>query len=157
VAKNKTKKVVKKDDNKILVMNVNRENGKTKLFIKVSPEIENVFKTEDTHESNIYKDGDTKHFYYLRKPDTEEELNNLVSDTRISDYGNQLFDGYRTNLSLLRTVGISEGVNFEITHLIGEEMLTKYAERMKIFVLKLYKQFIRKVEINVVLEKVEVY
>lgn len=147
--------VVKKGDNKILLMKLLRENGKTKLYLKTAPEVEAVFRTEQTTVSTVYKDEDTFHNFY-KQLSNEDNLVNLVDNVRLNSYGTQLFDGYRKNLSLLRTVGISNGILFEIQGLIGEEMLEEWSRTLKEFILKLYKSYVRPVEITLILEKKEV-
>ncbi len=147
--------VVKKGDNKILLMKLLRENGKTKLYLKTAPEIESVFRTEQTNESRVYKDEDNFHSYY-NQLSNEDSLVSLVDNIRLNNYGTQLVDGYRKNLSLLRTVGISNGILFEIQGLIGEEMLEEWSKTLKEFILKLYKSYVRPVEITLILEKKEV-
>lgn len=141
------------------LLRITRENGKTKLFLKILPEMEEIFKSEDVQESRVYGvDGQNHRFY--EKTENEDNLRNLMRGEcaiRLNDYGTRLIDGNGYfNLSIFRTVGLSEGKYFDVESLISEEMLLDYAKAVKNFCVKLYKNYIRKVEINVTFDVKEV-
>ena len=147
-------KKVQVGENNLLLMNVKRENGKTKLSLKVCNEIEMLFRKEDIKESDVYKlDGGKLSFYAL---DSEQDYERLLEGVTIGSYGRPfIYDG-NMNFSILRTVGIAQGVELEITHLVSEEALTEWAKKLKEFVVKLYKNYLKPVEITVTIQKKEV-
>jgi len=147
--------VVEIGSNTLLLMKVNRVEGKTKLSLKVSPEIEGLFKKEQKRESNIYKiDGRKLSFYEW--DDNEHNYERVMSNVELNTYGREFLRSGEFNFSVLRTVGISEGVDIEIDKLISEETLTEWSKNLKDFTVKLYKNFLKPIEITVTIEKREV-
>src|SRR3990167_7153873 len=130
--------VVEIGSNTLLLMKVNRVEGKTKLSLKVSPEIEGLFKKEQKRESNIYKiDGRKLSFYEW--DENEHNYERVMSNVELNTYGREFLRSGEFNFSVLRTVGISEGVDIEIDKLISEETLTEWSKNLKDFTVKLYK------------------
>ena len=147
--------VVEIGSNTLLLMKVNRVEGKTKLSLKVSPEMEGLFKKEQKRESNIYKiDGRKLSFYEW--DDNEHNYERVMSNVELNTYGREFLRSGEFNFSVLRTVGISEGVDIEIDKLISEETLTEWSKNLKDFTVKLYKNFLKPIEITVTIEKREV-
>ena len=147
--------VVEIGSNTLLLMKVNRVEGKTKLSLKVSPEMEGLFKKEQKRESNIYKiDGRKLSFYEW--DDNEHNYERVMSYVELNTYGREFLRSGEFNFSVLRTVGISEGVDIEIDKLISEETLTEWSKNLKDFTVKLYKNFLKPIEITVTIEKREV-
>jgi hypothetical protein len=154
------KQVVKFDDRKLLVMKITREKGKAKLYLQTDEAIENIFRKEDIHDSENYTcDKQPLRYYDLLEGEEEESYKSLMSNIRLNSYGSNFIIGSYSmdkNISILRSVGISQGITIEINRLISEEMLTEWANILKDFVAKLYKNFVRPLEISVTIEKREV-
>ena len=158
-----SKEVVRKGENDLLVLKVFRENKRTKLYLKVDKKIEELFQIEGTRESSYYKnDGNPLQFYEIGEP-CEAVATLLEYDTKnrrikIKEYGNPLVDSYGSmNFSILRSVGSSEGISVEIHRLISEEALIEWANELKEYIVRLYKNFVRTMELTVIIEKKEVF
>ena len=148
---------VKDTEGTILSLNVLRENDKTVLSIKTNKEIEKLFQNPSTANSEVYNhDGRKLSYYNFPTPEREEELKNFFHPFRINKYGSQLIYNGDKNFSLLRTVGLSQGIKIEVQDLISEELLTEWVQKFKEMVIKTYKNFVRPIEINVIIEKREV-
>ena len=124
-----------------------QNNANIYLWIKVHPLIEELFKHEVIEESTIYKtpEGAPLKFYAwgAYDADTATELERLARTVgaKISSYGTAFGDEYRGwNYSILRTVGISNGVEISLNGLISIDVLDKWAKNLKEFVKLLYTQ-----------------
>lgn len=126
-----------------------QKSGKLRLYIEGTEELENFFKTEGTEQSNQWKSGDSYHDYYLRQyeRDGDSVLAEYFSDKHDKFGGDYVYSG-KINVGLLRTVGLSEGVEFEIPETYSEETLKESVESLKSVIKEVYEEFIRPMNVT---------
>jgi hypothetical protein len=137
----------------ICEINFTRDNGDQILSIRVSPELEKLFKTESTETSNVYKDKDGDGLVYYKLSDKlnqyAEKYRQELDRVELTRYGTDLFiDGYIANLSILRTKGIGEGVEVKVNNLIVDADVQRWIEKLAKFVKFLYTNFVEKTSIK---------
>lgn len=140
----------RKRERKILDIEVER-NAEIIITIRAAAEIEDFFRrhSEDVGESQKWG---TK-FYRVRY---DGEVKNFFS-SRYDEYGLPFVNGGKVNVSVLRTVGISEGpVKIRMNNEYSEETLISAVKELKGFTKELYQRWIRKVVIRGKLEIEEV-
>lgn len=122
-----------------------KTDGKLLCYIESTEELENFFKTPETGESNQWKnDSDTYHNYYKRQYSTGD--NTALADyfqDKHDKFGGRYVSQGRINLALLRTQGLSNGVEFDIPETYSEETIKDSVESLKTVVEEIYKEFIR--------------
>ena len=81
---------------------------------------------------------------------TQKYNSTVLSDKRISltDYGTDLFKNGFTNLSVLRTKGISEGITVDVEDLILDSEVKDWIQRLAYFLKFLYSNFVEKTEVK---------
>ena len=132
-----------------------RENGDQFLSVRIDPAIENLFKNDETETSEVYLDseGEGLEFYKL-SPKLEEYINkynhsNGEGTVNLTRYGTNLFlDQYVHNLSLLRTVDISSGVEVKVNDLIVDNDVQRWIQGLAKFVKFMYSNFVEKSEVK---------
>lgn len=136
-----------------------REDGKLDVTIKTCDALENLFKTDDTRESSEWHSGDDYHEFYHRDAvrDQNEELESFMA-SHYDNYGAEFLnqDG-DVNLSLLRTVGISDGdgVEFVVPANTSEDKMMEALSQLKEAAIEMYKRWQRPVEMEVDIRKRE--
>lgn len=124
-------------------------NGKITLFLQTHEQVEDFFKTEETDQSSEWENGDNHHRFYKRQYERQgdSELADYLSDKH-DKFGASYIKNGKINLALLRTVGISEGVEFQIPASYSEETLTEAVDTLRKVTEEVYKKFIRPVKIK---------
>lgn len=135
------------NSSKILELNVKRVENKIKLYIKVAKEIEEIFKHPPIVESDNYNNNGEKIKYYKYKEEQKLLTNN--ENLLLNEFGSNFIINGKFNLSIIRSVGISSGITLDIKGLISEEMLINWSKTLKDFLVKIYKQYIRVIEIEI--------
>ncbi|MFU1780235.1 hypothetical protein ACM16X_02515 [Haloarcula japonica] len=126
-----------------------KPNGKIQLYLQTHEQVEEFFKTEETDQSNEWEDGDGYHQFYKRQYEKhgDSELADYFSDKH-DKFGVSYINNGKINLALLRTVGISNGIEFEIPASYSEETLTEAVDTLRQVTEEIYKKFIRPVKIK---------
>jgi predicted DNA-binding antitoxin AbrB/MazE fold protein len=126
-----------------------QKSGKLKLYIEGKEELEDFFKTEETEQANQWTSGESYHDYYLRQYERngDSELAEYFSDKH-DKFGSDYVQNGKINVGLLRTVGLSEGVEFEIPETYSEETLKESVKSLKTVIEEVYKKFIRPVNVT---------
>ena len=126
-----------------------QKSGRLVLYIEGTNELENFFKTEETEQSNNWTSGDSYHDYYLRQYERggDSSLADYFSDKH-DKFGNSYVNSGKINVGLLRTVGLSEGVEFEIPETYSEETLKESVESLKKVIKEIYEKFIRPMNVT---------
>jgi hypothetical protein len=138
------------DEDGIFRALVQREkSGKLKLYIEGAEELEDFFQTEETEQSSQWKSGDSYHDYYLRQYERggDSDLAEYFSDKH-DKFGSEYVRNGKINVGLLRTVGLSEGVVFEIPETYSEETLKQSVESLKTVIEEIYEEFIRPMNVT---------
>lgn len=126
---------------------------KTKLYIRVAKEVEEIIKNACQAEPKESRAWGTKFYEHKSEAST---LKSKFTDGKYNSYGDNLMYGNVANISVLRTVGVSNGVTIELKQLYPDAMLTSYAEQVRGFVKDLYTQFLRKVVVKASLSLEEI-
>jgi hypothetical protein len=130
-----------------------QDNGKLLFYMETAEGIEEFFQTEETGQSNQWKNGEQSyHDYYKRQyeRDGNSDMAEYFRDKN-DKFGGSYVDAGKINIGLLRTVGISEGVEFEIPESYSEETLKESVETLKNVVEEIYKEFIRPMNVKTVI------
>lgn len=140
---------VYKGDKKLAIIRIRRKSGELYLYIKTNNELESFFKTNRTNTSDIYHNGQPLEFYGLK-----HVLRDIQSQygQNLREYGKELRMGMGYNFSLLRTKGISQGIELELTELLSKELIEDYIVNVKEFIKKLYRDYIKDLEVKTELE-----
>lgn len=147
-------KKVNVENKALLDLSIKREEGKVKLSIKVAEEIENLYKQTEQKESGKYQLNGAGLMFYAWNNDNRTA--DIMEDIALNDYGKAFVFENSFNFSVLRTVNISEGITVEITNLVSEEALVEWCKKLKEFVVKLYKNYLKPCEITVLIQTKEV-
>lgn len=140
---------------KICELEFYRKDGEQFMKIKVDPEIEDIFKTEETETSEKYQDNNGEGLeYYSLKPKLqrlEEKFSSkLGREVELTKYGTSLYlNGSEPNLSIMRTVGLTGGVQVRVDDLIMEEDVERWTSDLSNFLKYLYQEFIDESPIKV--------
>jgi len=145
-------KAKKSESKNVGVVEFARIKGKQVLYIKVDPEIEDLFRAETIQSSSTYVDENGKGLeYYDTKPDIaeiEEKFNSPMfgRSTRIQlgNYGTSFYRQGAINFSILRTVGISEGKNIVVDKIVIDNEVKQWMHDLAQFLKHLYINFIKK-------------
>jgi len=139
------------------LVKVLRTNGDIVITLKAHPTIENFFKKAAsgiTRTSSMYKDQNDQPLKFY-ETQTHKEPNDL--DTFLGNfynqYGNAVIYNDKANVALLRTKGISEGIELKTKNMYSEETLKSFVEQLQKFTGMLYATFIKEVSL---VAKVEV-
>lgn len=145
------------------------ENGNLILFLKIDKEIEELLKS-DERESMSWKDENDNNLKFY-KFDNNNELHNFLNNKKFyygnyevwvdfDNYGNGLISNLGNNrisinASILRTVGLSQGIKFKVTSLINCEQLQLYlntlTETIKILIEKINEcNYVIEAKINII-------
>ncbi len=150
----KEQKEQKKERKRIADINFTRNAGAQVLSIKVTPELEALFKSDEISTSDTYKNvAGTKLKYYKLTPSLETYTDTFTRNeygtrTTLNHYGTELFMSGTFNGSILRTVGLSEGVDFVVTNLILDTEVHRWTEFLAKYLKFLHQNFIEKTEIK---------
>ena len=151
------------NSNKLLEMKLERTEDKNSLslFIKTHKRFENFMKelgNGQTGESEQWKDTEGEyHEYYYRDYNNCQDLKNLFTGYNNS-FGDRFYE-QRTdtvNLAVLRTVNLSEGVEFQLPNRMSPETAKKQVKEIRDVVAKIYKLFLKEYEIKATLSRAEV-
>lgn len=126
----------------------NRE-GNIVLYVETDEAIENFFQTENTGESEHWaNDEDEFHEYYMKQYSRHDgsEMGMYFNDKN-DGFGDSYVNSGKINVGMLRTVGLSDGVEFEIPETYSEETMKESVESLKNIVEEVYKKFIRPVNV----------
>ena len=146
-------KDITKEDKTLIKLRLTR-NDVVKLYVKVSPEIETMFKSGLKEKSSNWGVNGEEYEFYRRQ--YTGELGVYMSGV-FDSYGGAFIDNMgNINTGILRTVGLSEGKEFEIKERYSEETLIKGVRDLKKNVVHLYKNFVRPVKINMSLRIEEI-
>lgn len=130
-----------------------RESGDQFLTIRIVPEVENLFKNEVVETSDVYKNSDDEGLkYYKLSAKLEEYINKYNNNNgavNLTRYGTNLFlDQYVFNLSILRTVDISTGIEVKVNDLIVDNDVQRWIQELAKFVKFMYSNFVEKSEVK---------
>jgi hypothetical protein len=154
------------DDNKpktekktICSLEFTRNDGDQFLTIKTVPEVEKLFKAEKKEKSEKYLDfeGNGLEFYSL-----SDKLQNYIDKYQsgndgyysrsrhviLHKYGTDLLTEGCYNLSVLRTVGLSDGIKVKVNDLVLDDNVQAWTKELAEFLKYLYHTFIEKTEIK---------
>jgi len=150
--KKKEKKVKQLSLDKINVVNLEftRSKGIQKLYIEVVPKIEELFRTDDVKISRNYKNSKGEGLrYYSNKEEITKfiaRFNEIESRNRatVEYYGMNFYKNEYVNFSILRTVGISEGVEVIIDGLVLQQEFKIWLADFAQYIKFLYMNFVQK-------------
>lgn len=115
------------------------------VYIEVDEQLEELFQTEETQQSNYWcNDGDC-HEFYLR--DYGVDLERYMGE-RYDSYGDTYVRRGKINAALLRTKGLSDGKVFHIDDHYSEETLVESLKQLKEIGRELYQQYVRPVRVT---------
>lgn len=132
-----------------------RKEGDQYLFIKLDPKIVALFKTKSIRKSENYLDESGNGLkFYEPKPSHQQwvvdfQNQNRIGISNLDNYGTELVSEGQMNFSLLRTVGIEDGVSLRITSLITDVRFNNWVETLGSFIKFIYKNYIVDSEIRV--------
>lgn len=136
-----------------------RSRGRQYLYIKVIPEIEELFKHERTTTSDSYRmeNGEGAIFYNMSDNISriEDTLQNRGENLVISRYGYNITRRETPNYSVLRTVGIKDGVTVSLDATLTSDVEFKqWVEGLGKFIKILYLEVLgsRSIKMKVVIE-----
>lgn len=142
------------DDDTILRAFLRRnDSGDMVLYLESTQELEDFFDTGRTGESSHwYNPDDDAHTYYKRSynyDDFSDDNSDLAEyfHTKNDTFGNSYVQNDKINVGLLRTVGLSDGVEFKIPDSYSQETMEESIRMLKEEVERLHKQFIRPVNV----------
>jgi len=141
---------VEKGARTLLDFTISRDD-RIEVTFRVASEIEHFFMLTSERSKNTSKwvdQGGNHPDYYLWKGNGSDALADAFMAAHLNAYGGKLFDGERVNVSILRTVGASDGITLVFDDMMSKETLEEIARQMQDFVRKLYKQFIRRVVVR---------
>jgi len=144
-------RVIEKGGRELMDLEIVRDE---KIFIsfRLAPEIEQFFKNVSAGEKSTTKwllaDGTPPKYYDWKTGDGIDAIADAFFGSVFNTYGERLFDGERANIAFLRTVHSSKGVVFGFDEMMSKETLEQFAIQVRDFVIRLYKQFIRKVVVK---------
>lgn len=126
-----------------------RRNGYQLLSLRVSPKIAAIFQTAGAKikTSEKYKNANNEPLTYHEYSDTLAAAVGKIIARRyyhMQSYGTNLIDGGTFNFSLLRTVGIEQGITVQIQDLILNEDVNKWIIELSDFLKMLGKIYITK-------------
>jgi len=128
-----------------------------RIRLKVSSEVENLFRFREDHiqTSSAYRGPSGGHRYYPTNAQLQSFATGMYCN--LDAYGLALNSG-SYNLSILRTEGLRNGQVFYLHNgLYSREFLERWAENLKTFVIKLYKSYIRAIDLKVTITKRELW
>lgn len=140
---------------KILDIDLSKDGLNIFLKIKASPEIEKFFKSVAVDDiagviGGVYQEKSNKwvddrgvglQFYIKAK-----KLNDKVAGVDVIDnFGNGLFNENKEkiNVALLRAVGITDGIVFRTTDLLGYEEMKAYIEKLAVWTKGFYREHLK--------------
>lgn len=129
-----------------------RRGGKCVLYIQVAEEIEEFFSSDTVEQSEQWHGGDGYHDFYYKDYSEEFQRHTEMKNDR---FGSKYIKDDHVNIALLRTKGLSDGVEFEVPGKYSEDSLLDSMKELKEEVEIVYKQFIRPVQITSSLKIVE--
>lgn len=136
-------------DNSIFSSSLRREDDKMFLQLQVDESIEELFSDASTDRSSAWSGPSGHHTFYHIDGVPEEIEDYLRTNYPTStDYGGDYIEGDQVNISVLRTAGISDGVEFEIPETHPESLMVKAQKDLRDTVADLYKTFVRPVVID---------
>jgi len=146
----KEKKMVKKD---VGTVSFSRGKGEQILSIKISEEIANLFVTPLTPKSDVYKNKEGENLKYYQEKPILRECQTLFrqkegEDITLERYGTNLMLSGNFNFSILRTVGIVQGIEVRVGELILEDQVVDWMKNLSLFVKFLQKNYIAQIEIK---------
>lgn len=130
-----------------------RAEGNQFLFLEVVPAIEKLFKNDRTETSEVYKNKNDKGLKFYKLSSKLEEYTNKYNQSgasvNLTRYGTDLFiDQYVFNLSVLRTVGIKNGVEVKVNDLIVDNDIQRWIQELAKYVKFMYSNFVEKSEVK---------
>ena len=138
----------------ICSIDFSRIEGKQLLKIKVTPELERLFTTDETETSEVYKDseGEGLEFYklsknlekYTAKYNSGAGYNAVI----LSRYGTDLFIENMINVSILRTVDVSGEIEVVVDDLIVDTEVQKWIQELAKYIKYIHTNFIEKTEVK---------
>lgn len=139
------------DDNQLFRAWLRRnDEGKLVLYVECSEEIEEFYRTSSTGESDHWKNDDGEfHEFYKRTWDeySDSDMARYFKNKNYT-FGNSYVADGRVNVGILRTVGLSDGVEFEIPSSYSEDTMEESIKGLKEIVVEVYKEFIRPVNVR---------
>lgn len=144
----KTLEEFKSEDNnegQLMRAYLGRREGKCVLYLQVAEEVEKFFSSGTIDESEEWHGGDGYHEFYYK--DYSEEFEKHL-EMKNDKFGGNYIKDKQVNIALLRTVGLSDGVEFELPGDYSEESLLDSMKELKEEVEIMYKQYIRPVQIR---------
>jgi hypothetical protein len=149
-----TKKKIKS----ICQMVFKREHGNQLLVIKVSKEVEALFKNKLIETSENYKDSKGNGLKFYKLSDKLSEFTDLFNrqngnytrtTATIQKYGTSLYlETGELNVSILRSVGISQGLTVAVKGLIVDTDVQRWLQDFAKYVKFLYVSFVDKSEVK---------
>ena len=153
----KKKKITTKEGYNLGIIKLIRHSNQTlNIYLKLNKNIEEIFKSNKKETSRTYlNEKGEKHKYYNYA--NNEILNRLHTlllmpfPYSFKGYG-EVLDYGTYNYSILRTVGISKGINLQIRNEIySMNFFKEYITNLRELIKNLYKEFIREVEVKTTL------
>ena len=128
-----------------------KRNGSIYLKIQIDPTIEDLFRNENVRTSSRWTQADGTPLDFYRLPSTATDLSR---EFRYDDYGqNFLNEEGRVNFAILRTKGLSGGIEFKIPETgHSQETLEKAAKDLRDKIAIIHKKYCKPVAIKGYLE-----
>lgn len=136
------------EEGQLLRAYLKRKGGRCLLYIEVADEIEEFFSSDTRDESSEWHNSDAEgsyHEYYYKNYSSEFEKHVQMKN---DSFGGDYVKNDHVNIALLRTVGLSNGIEFELPAQYSEDTLLESMKELKEEVEIIYKQFIRPVSIT---------
>ena len=146
-----------KQDKEIATIKVDRVNNSLVLKLKILPEIEGFFKSDEIRESQNWGNGQMLKFYRKQTLYSDSTEKGRFLGEYYDDFGSQFINGNKVNIAILRTVGSSDGfIELNLDNKYSEESLVSGVKELKNFILLLYKKFVKPIKIECSLQVVEI-
>lgn len=124
--------------------------GDIVLYVESDESIESFFENEDTGQSEHWANDEQEFHEFYKKNydsmDSDDEVGQYFAHKH-DKFGDSYVQGGNINCGILRTVGLSDGVEFEIPESYSEETVRDSVETLKDIVEEFYKKFIRPVNV----------
>ena len=129
------------------------KSGQQVLFIKVDSKIEKLFRSSKVETSENYKDSQGKGLKYYTLSEkliqyTDKYMQSTGESVSLQKYGSDLYMGGYPNVSILRTKGISKGVELIVNDLIVDDDVQKFYNRLAKYIKFLQSTFVNNSDVK---------
>lgn len=126
-----------------------KKSGKLLLYLQSAKELEKFFQNQRTGESSNWGNRESYHSYYKKSAYEDYPKADEYFSKKYNKFGGNLVSSSgKVNLGFLRTVGLSDGVEFELEAKYSEETIENSIRSIKDVVEEIYDKFIREVSVQ---------